>query len=342
MAPSLAPQRPRAAVEHVREHLLTALHVGQLAPGDRVTSVRRLADLTGVNRKTVHRAYQQLAREGFLVPRPGAGTFVAEARADGADRRGELDLLRAVNHCRAEAAALGMPPEAFAEFLCNYVGLGLRGLPVAVVECNDEQIGIIAVELRKALGVAPRAVRLATLVRNPRAATRGVEVVVTTDCPRTEVAKIVRDLELPVHRVAFDSRFPKQVIDSLRQAPLVMIASDECFATVFRRLLGQIGADAALLDRLWIVEAHGAREALSQAGPRARLWLSPLVAAEASPRTDEARSRLDRRWRLAPRAIERLRVALACDVALGRDGHNEPRPTLRRAARWHDLRPESG
>jgi hypothetical protein len=32
------------------------------------------------------------------------------------------------------------------------------------------------------------------------------------------------------------------------------------------------------------------------------------------------RQRLDLRWGLAPGAIERLRVAIACDVALGNAG----------------------
>lgn len=78
MAPSNAVTRPGQATEKVREHLMTSLHLGRLRPGDRVASVRRLADITGLNRKTVHRAYGALVKEGFLDARPGAGTFVAQ------------------------------------------------------------------------------------------------------------------------------------------------------------------------------------------------------------------------------------------------------------------------
>ena len=70
-------KRTRQGTERVREHLLTSLHLGRIKPGDRVMSVRRLAGLTGMNRKTIHRAYQVLESEGFLRVRPGAGTYVA-------------------------------------------------------------------------------------------------------------------------------------------------------------------------------------------------------------------------------------------------------------------------
>src|SRR5437870_3430138 len=75
MAPSNAATRPGQGTERVREHLMTSLHLGRLRPGDRVVSVRRLADITGLNRKTVHRAYLALVKEGVLDARPGAGTF---------------------------------------------------------------------------------------------------------------------------------------------------------------------------------------------------------------------------------------------------------------------------
>ena len=75
---------------------------------------RRLADITGLNRKTVHRAYGALAKEGLLAVRPGAGTFVAEHSPSPATQD---MLMHAVNRCRAEAHALGSSTSAFADFL---------------------------------------------------------------------------------------------------------------------------------------------------------------------------------------------------------------------------------
>src|SRR4030095_6979975 len=114
MAPTNAGARPGQGGERGREPLMTSLQLGKLRPGDRVASVRRLADITGLNRKTVHRAYGALVKEGFLDVRPGAGTFVAQS----ADVRRTHDALtHAVNRCRVEARSLGLSPSAFADFV---------------------------------------------------------------------------------------------------------------------------------------------------------------------------------------------------------------------------------
>ncbi len=52
---------------------------GDLPPGAKLLASRRLAKQVGVARVTVLEALAQLQAEGFIVSRPGAGTFVAEA-----------------------------------------------------------------------------------------------------------------------------------------------------------------------------------------------------------------------------------------------------------------------
>jgi hypothetical protein len=99
--------RPCRGTEKVLEHLLTSLTLGRLRPGDRVASVRRLADITGLNRKTVHRAYGALIKEGFLDARPGAGTFVAGS-AFGRHVVSLRDLQRLEVHGKLRAGGLGL------------------------------------------------------------------------------------------------------------------------------------------------------------------------------------------------------------------------------------------
>jgi GntR family transcriptional regulator/MocR family aminotransferase len=53
-----------------------------LAVGTRLPSSRALAKDLGVSRNTVSHAYDQLIAEGYLQPRPGAGTFVADSVPD--------------------------------------------------------------------------------------------------------------------------------------------------------------------------------------------------------------------------------------------------------------------
>ena len=51
---------------------------GRLRPGEQLPSVRRLADVAGVNVNTVRAVYERLEGEGFVTTQHGRGTFVAE------------------------------------------------------------------------------------------------------------------------------------------------------------------------------------------------------------------------------------------------------------------------
>ncbi|MBP2300958.1 UTRA domain-containing protein [Azospirillum picis] len=55
---------------------------GHWRAGERLPNEQALSTLYGVSRQTVHKAIALLAREGFLVRRRRAGTFVAKGRGD--------------------------------------------------------------------------------------------------------------------------------------------------------------------------------------------------------------------------------------------------------------------
>ena len=221
--------------ERIRGRLMTSLTLGRLRPGDRVASVRRLADITGLTRKTVHRAYGALVKEGLLDARPGAGTFVAQPAGPRGDQK---KLSRAVGICREEAQALGLSSSAYADFVHGALNGGLQGLPVAIAECNREQIEMIRREVGSALGVDARPLLLSELAANPAAALAGAWGVITTDCHRSEVEAAVRTVGLPVYRVALDPKFPQTIIRWATSRGVVIVVADDRFAGVFLRFLG--------------------------------------------------------------------------------------------------------
>jgi DNA-binding transcriptional regulator YhcF (GntR family) len=51
---------------------------GRLLPGEQLPSVRKLAEVVGVNVNTVRAVYERLEGEGFVVTQHGRGSFVAE------------------------------------------------------------------------------------------------------------------------------------------------------------------------------------------------------------------------------------------------------------------------
>jgi DNA-binding transcriptional regulator YhcF (GntR family) len=318
MAPSgSARQATLKGVERVRHELLTALHFGQLTPGDQVPSVRRLADLTGLNRKTVHRAYGRLAREGLLDVRPGSGTFIAETASGASEPAAPISkLLSAANRCRATAESLGIRAEDLATFLQIYLGHGLRDLPLVVAECNREQLGLIDLELRTALGVQTRPVLLSQLAVRPEESLARHWGVVTTDCHRAELARAMEPLGIPVYRVALDPRFPRALLAEAERGPLLMVVRDRQFVPVFLRLLRQLGGTPEVLSRVRIVEPMDAAAALAEMDGPVAAYLSPLVhgIVQLPPRCRRVRLR----WRLEPACVDRLRASVALDLAAHR------------------------
>ena len=63
--------------ERVRQAIAASIADGTYASGDKLPSEARLADELGVNRLTVRRAIEELARAGAVESRQGSGTFVS-------------------------------------------------------------------------------------------------------------------------------------------------------------------------------------------------------------------------------------------------------------------------
>jgi DNA-binding transcriptional regulator YhcF (GntR family) len=93
--------------EQLAGRIRTAAEDGTLVPGDRLPSVRELADIAGVNVNTVRAVYARLESEGRVSSEQGRGTFVtARTPASGATTRQELHRQIA----ELEAALVRMPP----------------------------------------------------------------------------------------------------------------------------------------------------------------------------------------------------------------------------------------
>lgn len=71
------PAGPTPPFEQLRAQLIRAVSTGDLAPGARLPTVRRLADELGLAPGTVARAYRELEASGVIETRGRAGSFVS-------------------------------------------------------------------------------------------------------------------------------------------------------------------------------------------------------------------------------------------------------------------------
>ncbi len=68
----------RPVYSQIIENIKQAVLFQTLEPGEKVPSVRKLAERLNINRNTVFKAYRILEEKGFLVTRKGLGTYIAE------------------------------------------------------------------------------------------------------------------------------------------------------------------------------------------------------------------------------------------------------------------------
>src|SRR5688500_4293833 len=73
---------PRPLYQQMYEKLRQLILGSHIATGTQMPSTRVLAQELGVSRNTVLAAFSQLAAEGYLTSRPGAGGFVADPLPD--------------------------------------------------------------------------------------------------------------------------------------------------------------------------------------------------------------------------------------------------------------------
>jgi len=91
-----------APYEQIRSQIAALINLGELAPGNRLPTVRALATDLGVAAGTVARAYKELEAEGLISSRRRAGTVVSE-RPGSVDTH--EDLVAAVDQLWKLAAA---------------------------------------------------------------------------------------------------------------------------------------------------------------------------------------------------------------------------------------------
>jgi GntR family transcriptional regulator, histidine utilization repressor len=85
--------------KQVKEYIVTRILAGDWPQGQRLPSENDITGMMGVSRMTAHRALRELTNEGWLTRVQGAGTFVAESKAQSA--------LMEINNIREEISERG-------------------------------------------------------------------------------------------------------------------------------------------------------------------------------------------------------------------------------------------
>src|SRR5262245_46659737 len=201
-------------MEQAREQIVSALHLGTAKPGERLPSVRALSRACGIDPKTAVRLYHALAEEGYVELRPGSGAYVTEVAAGLIDQARALALLRLVRKHVTMAGSLDLTPQRYSELVLRYTA-GRPSSPaaperIAFIECNREQVDVMAQELARRIGVIAVPLLIESLLDKERralAAAGAARYLVTTDYHLEEVEPLAESLGKRLLCVRLDPQF---------------------------------------------------------------------------------------------------------------------------------------
>ncbi len=106
---SVSAADPRSITRQITDGIRMAIASGKLPVGAQLPSVRGLAEQLTINPKTVAKAYDDLASEGWLNARQGMGLFVAAPRQLLSKTERDRRLALAIETFTAEVIGLDYP-----------------------------------------------------------------------------------------------------------------------------------------------------------------------------------------------------------------------------------------
>lgn len=108
---------PDPIYEQIARQMKAQILSGDLAEGDPLPSIRRLAQDLQISVITTKRAYDELEREGFLDTVGGKGTFVAAQNPEFLREKRMKVVEEKLAAAIREARLMGMSPEQLAEMM---------------------------------------------------------------------------------------------------------------------------------------------------------------------------------------------------------------------------------
>ncbi len=119
LAISIATGDSRPIAHQIVDAVRLQITTDQLSVGDRLPSVRGLAQQLGINPNTVAKAYGQLTTEGWLEARAGLGLFVAVRREQLNGEERERRIGEAVDRFVNEVVAIRYPPDRAVDLVAH-------------------------------------------------------------------------------------------------------------------------------------------------------------------------------------------------------------------------------
>lgn len=211
-------------VDRLRERIVSGVYLGFWQAGERLPSIRTIAESENVDRKTVAAAYRRLEIEGLVRVHPRSGVYLKNTRFP--DATGPLERLhrRWLETTYERANALGLDSRTILRLITAVAETERQTIPV--IECDLAQSETIAAELRQRLGL------------------NTLPCVLHHDLADSNIAAAPFVITTPYHRSEISNRWPERAVvevtlslDAVRElrarahnGPLAVVVASETIA----------------------------------------------------------------------------------------------------------------
>lgn len=228
----------------LRDRIISGLHRGRLHGGDRLPSVRTVAENSGADHRIVASAYRSLEAEGLVDIRGRSGVYVAEQERLGSGLLSETGRWLAGVFAEAWKRQIAVPslPELIRRCSSSVE------LHAAFVESTEDHMTAFCVEIEAGFGLKCRRIFLASnsdedpAHRVDEAWLReeliDADLVVTTAFYASPVRKVAEALDKPLVVVSAHPDLAHAVRQQLRHGNLTVVCADPRFGDRVRYVYG--------------------------------------------------------------------------------------------------------
>lgn len=219
-------------LDRLRERIVSGIYFGSWRPGERLPSIREIAEAEGVDRKTAAAAYRRLEREGLVRVHPRSGVYLRVQRASEAATPLEKLYRRWLENTYARASALGLRTNTILRLVSSVAEI--ERLRVPVIEQDWPQAETIAAELRDRAGINTVAVPLSQINRDDPAWNEAPFLVTTPYC---RSALHALDNSKPIVEATLATETVRELKECMRQGELTVVVANDGIATRLRPFL---------------------------------------------------------------------------------------------------------
>jgi PAS domain S-box-containing protein len=248
----------------MREQLATAFHLGHVAPGDRLPSIRQAARRLATAPHEIVRAYRALAADGYLEKRSRSGVYMAPQgkRRDAPAGDTTEWLLQVLTGAFEHQVGIPTLPEFIRR---RTSATPLRAACIA--GDHDTRVGLCT-EISRQFGVGADPIPPGALADELPRAVRDADLLVCTAFHAPDARRVAEALGIPLVVVTLNPEHVEAVERRAREREVTVVCVDPRFGETLRGMRG-----GRCRDRIRVVLADD-REALAARDPEEPVFVT--------------------------------------------------------------------